>query len=65
MIDAERAVAEAELREQVGVLATELAGKIVGESMTDYARQSGVVDRYLEELRTAKASDAAAGEARD
>ncbi|MEU8583491.1 F0F1 ATP synthase subunit B [Streptomyces sp. L500] len=64
VIDAERAVAEAELREQVGALATELAGRIVGEPMADYARQSGVVDRYLDELRTAKASDAAAGEAR-
>ncbi|KNB52635.1 F0F1 ATP synthase subunit B [Streptomyces caatingaensis] len=58
MIDAERAVAEAELREQVGVLATELAGKIVGESVEEYARQSGIVDRFLEELRTAQPADA-------
>ncbi|MEU3875419.1 MULTISPECIES: F0F1 ATP synthase subunit B [Streptomyces] len=65
VIDAERAVAEAELREQVGALATELAGRIVGESMVEYAQRSGIVDRYLEELRTAKVSDAAAGEARD
>ncbi|MEX2982054.1 F0F1 ATP synthase subunit B [Streptomyces sp. C36] len=59
VIDAERAVAEAELREQVGALATELAGRIVGESMADYARESGVVDRFLEELRAAQPSDAA------
>lgn len=65
VIDAERAVAEAELREQVGALATELAGKIVGESMADYARDSGVVDRFLEELRTAQPSQAAKGDARD
>ncbi|WP_344024648.1 F0F1 ATP synthase subunit B [Streptomyces luteireticuli] len=58
MIDAERAVAEAQLREQVGVLATELAGKIVGESVEDYAQQSGIVDRFLEELRTAQPADA-------
>ncbi|GHF66356.1 ATP synthase subunit b [Streptomyces mashuensis] len=61
VIDAERAVAEAELREQVGALATELAGKIVGESMAEYARESGVVDRFLDELRT----ESAAREARD
>ncbi|WP_414169545.1 F0F1 ATP synthase subunit B [Streptoverticillium reticulum] len=62
VIDAERAVAEAALREQVGVLATELAGKIVGEPVEDFARESGIVDRFMADLRTAKASDA---EARD
>ncbi|MEV5241555.1 F0F1 ATP synthase subunit B [Streptomyces cinnamoneus] len=65
VIDAERAVAEAELREQVGALATQLAGKIVGEPMADFAQQNGVVDRFLEELRTAQPSDAATGEKRD
>ncbi|MEV4868663.1 F0F1 ATP synthase subunit B [Streptomyces syringium] len=59
VIDAERAVAEAELRQQVGVLATDLSGRIVGEPVTDFARESGVVDRFLEELRTAQPSDAA------
>ncbi|GHF31376.1 MULTISPECIES: F0F1 ATP synthase subunit B [Streptomyces] len=62
VIDAERAVAEAELREQVGVLATQLAGKVVGEPVEDFARESGIVDRFMAELRTAKAADA---EARD
>ncbi|MCQ8773848.1 F0F1 ATP synthase subunit B [Streptomyces sp. KLMMK] len=59
VIDAERAVAEAELRQQVGVLATELAGRIVGEDVAQSARENGTVDRFLEELRTAQASDAA------
>ncbi|ARZ70633.1 F0F1 ATP synthase subunit B [Streptomyces sp. HU2014] len=57
VIDAERAVAEAELREQVGVLATELAGRVVGEPVADFARDNGVVDRFLEELKTAEPSD--------
>jgi F-type H+-transporting ATPase subunit b len=34
----------------VGALATELAGRIVGESLQDEARQSRVVDRFLEDL---------------
>ncbi|MEV4438154.1 F0F1 ATP synthase subunit B [Streptomyces sp. NPDC049577] len=54
VIDAERAVAEAELREQVGALATQLAGRIVGEPVEDFARESGVVDRFLEEMRAAE-----------
>ena len=31
-------------------LATDLAGRIVGESLQDTARQSGVVDRFLADL---------------
>ena len=31
-------------------MATSLAGRIVGESLDDQARQSRVVDRFLEEL---------------
>jgi F-type H+-transporting ATPase subunit b len=49
-IDTERQQALASLRRQVGDLATELAGRIVGESLTDEARQSRVVDRFLTEL---------------
>ncbi|MEV0264425.1 F0F1 ATP synthase subunit B [Streptomyces sp. NPDC050617] len=64
VIDAERAVAEAELREQVGSLATELAGRIVGEPVDAFARESGVVERFMAELRTAQPSDAASGESR-
>ena len=38
------------LRNDVGGLATEVASKIVGESLEDSARQSRVVDRFLAEL---------------
>ena len=49
-IEADRKSAVASLRNEVGTLATSLAGRIVGESLDDEARQSRVVDRFLEEL---------------
>jgi F-type H+-transporting ATPase subunit b len=49
-IDAERQQAMNTLRREVGQLATELAGRIVGESLEDEARRSRVVDRFLDEL---------------
>jgi F-type H+-transporting ATPase subunit b len=49
-IDAERQQALTSLRTEVGTLATDLASRIVGESLTDEARQSRVVDRFLDEL---------------
>jgi F-type H+-transporting ATPase subunit b len=49
-IQAERQQALTSLRAEVGTLATELASRIVGESLTDEARQSRMVDRFLEEL---------------
>jgi len=49
-IEAERQQALASLRTEVGTLATELASRIVGESLTDAARQSRMVDRFLGEL---------------
>jgi F-type H+-transporting ATPase subunit b len=49
-IAAERQQAQASLRSEVGSLATTLAGRIVGESLDDDARQSRVVDRFLSEL---------------
>jgi F-type H+-transporting ATPase subunit b len=49
-IAAERQQALASLRTEVGTLATELASRIVGESLTDEARQSRMVDRFLGEL---------------
>jgi F-type H+-transporting ATPase subunit b len=47
---AERQQAVTSLRAEVGALATGLAGRIVGESLDDEARQSRVVDRFLTEL---------------
>ncbi|MFF2012854.1 F0F1 ATP synthase subunit B [Streptomyces sp. NPDC058195] len=49
-IEADRKTAASALRQDVGKLATDLAGKLVGESLEDYARQSGTVDRFLDEL---------------
>ncbi len=49
-IQAERQQALASLRTEVGSLATELASRIVGESLTDTARQGRMVDRFLAEL---------------
>ena len=39
-----------ELRGQIGTLAVDLAGRVVGESLADDARRSGTVDRFLTEL---------------
>ncbi|QYJ05617.1 F0F1 ATP synthase subunit B [Nocardioides panacisoli] len=51
-IEAERQQAVASLRSEVGSLATGLAGRIVGESLEDDARQSRVVERFLADLET-------------
>ncbi|MGY2002366.1 F0F1 ATP synthase subunit B [Blastococcus sp. SYSU DS1024] len=39
-----------ELRGQIGALAVELAGRVVGESLADEARRQGTVDRFLDQL---------------
>ncbi|MEV0969745.1 F0F1 ATP synthase subunit B [Microtetraspora glauca] len=49
-IEADRQQAFAQLRGEIGRLSTDLAGRIVGESLEDEARQRRVVDRFLEEL---------------
>ncbi|MGW2507820.1 F0F1 ATP synthase subunit B [Streptomyces scopuliridis] len=49
-IEADRKSAASALRQDVGKLATELAGKLVGESLEDHARQSRTIDRFLDEL---------------
>ena len=49
-IEADRQQALVSLRTEVGSLATELASRIVGESLTDTARQSRMVDRFLDEI---------------
>lgn len=55
-IEADRKSAVASLRSEVGVLATSLAGTILGESLEDDARQSRVVDRFLEALDAQEAA---------
>lgn len=39
-----------DLRAEVGTLAVDLAGRIVGESLADEARSRGTVERFLNEL---------------
>lgn len=49
-IESERMAAMAQLRGEVGRLSTDLASRIVGESLHEEARQKGIVERFLTEL---------------
>ncbi|WP_055494819.1 F0F1 ATP synthase subunit B [Streptomyces sp. TP-A0356] len=49
-IEADRKAAAQALRQEIGRLATELAGKLIGEALQDHTRQSRVIDRFLDEL---------------
>jgi F-type H+-transporting ATPase subunit b len=49
-LTAERQTIVRELRSDIGQLAVDLAGRIVGESLADEARQRGTVDRFLADL---------------
>lgn len=53
-IETERQQAITSLRNEVGSLAVELASKIVGEALEDQARQSRIVDRFLDDLEKSK-----------
>ncbi|MBG6189778.1 F-type H+-transporting ATPase subunit b [Arthrobacter sp. CAN_A212] len=54
-IEAERQAAVVSLRAEVGTLATDLASRIVGESLSDDQRSARVVDRFLADLETQSA----------
>lgn len=54
---AQRQQTVAELRGQIGGLAVDLAGRVVGESLEDEARRRGTVDRFLDELDDMSASE--------
>lgn len=60
-IEAERQQAVTSLRAEVGALATGLAGRIVGESLEDDARQSRVVERFLADLESGSAPAGGSG----
>jgi len=61
-IEADRKAAFVALRQDIGRLATDLASRIVGESLEDAARQSGTIDRFLDELEAkADAAEPAKG----
>ncbi len=60
-IEAERQQASVSLRSDVGALATELASRIVGESLEDEVRRTHVVDRFLDELDASTTANAGKG----
>ncbi len=51
-LEAQRAQIVAELRSDLGRVSVELAGKVVGESLQDEARQQRTVERFLAELES-------------
>ncbi|HZK04912.1 MAG TPA: F0F1 ATP synthase subunit B [Actinomycetaceae bacterium] len=53
-ITADRQAAEISLRADVGLLASELAARIIGEALTDADMQTRVIDRFLDELESEK-----------
>jgi F-type H+-transporting ATPase subunit b len=57
-IEAERQSALVSLRSEVGTLAIDLASGVIGESLSDDAKATAVVDRFLADL---EASEATAG----
>ena len=63
-IAAERQQATVQLRSEVGGLSTELASRIVGESLHDEARQKGIIDRFLAELESGDIRPEASGSSR-
>jgi F-type H+-transporting ATPase subunit b len=52
-LNAQRESILRQLRTEVGALAVDLAGRIVGESLADEARSRGTVDRFISELDSA------------
>ena len=53
------------LRAEVGALATELASRVIGESLDDDARAQRVVERFLADLESADGATAAAAPTKD
>jgi F-type H+-transporting ATPase subunit b len=51
-IEAERQQAVVSLRSDVGRISTDLASRIVGESLHEETRQKGIVERFLAELES-------------
>ena len=58
-IEADRQQVLTNLRAEVGSLAVELASRVVGESLTDEARQGRMIDRFLAEIETESPSGVA------
>jgi len=58
-IEAERQSALVSLRGEVGSLALDLAGGVIGETLSDDAKAQAVVDRFLADLEASEAQKAA------
>lgn len=61
-IEAERQQAVVSLRSEVGRISTDLASRIVGESLHEETRQKGIVDRFLAELEAGDIRPVAVGQ---
>ena len=57
-LEAERAQVLAQLRREIGGLATTLASRIVGESLEDDARAQRTVDRFIADLEVSDSQPA-------
>ena len=57
-IEAERQSALVSLRSEVGSLALDLAGGVIGETLSDDKKAQAVVDRFLAELEASEAEKA-------
>jgi F-type H+-transporting ATPase subunit b len=53
-IEAERQAALVSLRSEVGTLAIDLAGNVIGETLADDARATAIVDRFLADLEASE-----------
>ena len=61
-VEAERQSTLVSLRNEVGSLALDLAGGVIGESLSDDARAQSVVDRFLAELEESEKTASASGQ---
>lgn len=55
-IEAERQTALVTLRSEVGTLAIDLAGNVIGETLADDQKAQSVVDRFLADLEASEAA---------
>lgn len=62
-IEADRQQAMNQLRGEIGRLSTDLASRIVGESLQEEVRQKGIVERFLAELESGAIAPAKVGDA--
>lgn len=60
-IEADRQRAFERLRSEVGTLATELAGRVVGESLTEESWREGVIERFLADVERGAAARTGSG----